>query len=123
MNVPPNKYTSKENLAKVIKRSETLSMYFPDDPVTQCDRQFVLDVINTLDPNFFSSVMHEYDMHQMSRAKEENKVIEIDAGFYEILNTFENNFSSRTAKATPQRFHLPIKKRKRPAFRASMPEL
>ena len=38
VNVPTNKYTSKENLAKVIKKHEYLGKYFPDDPVTQCDR-------------------------------------------------------------------------------------
>ena len=62
VNVPTNKYTSKETLAKVIKQHDLLRLHFPDDPVTQCDRQFVLDVINSLDPHFFGSVMHEYDV-------------------------------------------------------------
>ena len=62
VNVPINKYTSKEQLSKMIKNSEQLMQYFPEDPLHQCDRQYMLDIIHTLDPEFFGRVMHEYDV-------------------------------------------------------------
>ena len=66
VNVLINKYTSKEQLNKIILSSDELKPYFPDDPEHQNDRQYMLDVINTLDPEFFDRVMHEYDVFQQS---------------------------------------------------------
>ena len=83
----------------------------------------MLDVINSLDPQFFASVMREYDLFQHSRAKEDKKLIVIDMSLYEMLNNIENNFQSKTAKAIAPRFHLPVKKRKRREKQAEMPEL
>ena len=51
--IPMNAWTTKEKLAEMIKENATLLAYFPDDPLTQCDRQFMIDVINTMDPNYF----------------------------------------------------------------------
>lgn len=122
VNVPINKYTSKEQLSKMIKASQQLMQYFPDDPLHQCDRQYMLDIINTLDPEFFGRVMHEYDVFQHSIAKEDKKVIAIDHDLYEVLNRLTNTFESKTAKCHSNKFHLPLQKRKKPQKR-EMPEM
>ena len=106
----------------MILESQILKLYFPEDPVSQCDRQFMLDVINTVDPNFFGKVMTEYDVFQHSIAKQNNQVISIDSKLFEVLNKLTNNFQSKTAKCATSKFQLPIKKRKRPE-RRPMPEL
>ena len=57
VNVPHNRYTSKKVFVKLIKKHQELQQYFPDDPAHQCDRQFIMDVINTVDQSFFGRVM------------------------------------------------------------------
>ena len=53
MSVPHNRYTSKKSLVKMIAQHPDLAKYFPDDPAQQCDRQFILDILNTVDPASF----------------------------------------------------------------------
>ena len=106
----------------MITRNSYLSAYFPKDPLHQCDRQFMLDIINTLDSSFFKSVMKEYDSVMLQTAREQNKVIEIDPEMYEVLNRYTDLLETQTAQNAKQRFHLPPKKRKRPQLR-EYPEL
>ena len=82
----------------------------------------MIDVINTLDPVFFGSVMKEYDTFQMEVAKEKNKVIELDPVMFDVLQKITDMFQSKTAKYAQPKFQLPPKKRKRPQFR-EVPEL
>ena len=52
----------------------------------------MLDIINTLDPNFFGKVMTEYDLFQHSFDKEDNKVIAIDGDLFDVLQNLTNTF-------------------------------
>ena len=80
-----NAWTTKEKLAEMIKENATLLAYFPDDPLTQCDRQFMIDVINTMDPNYFPSVMNEIEDSLAEKRKEKEKTIDIDSSMYDII--------------------------------------
>ena len=90
--------------------------------MTQCDRQFMLDIINTKDPAFFGKVMEEYERATLKQAEENDKVVQLDPKMYTVLNQFAEMFESRTAKAHPGKFVLPPKKRKR-YERPQWPEL
>ena len=108
VNVPQNRYTGKKQFTKMIYQNKELQQYFPDDPLTQCDRQFILDVINTVDGAFFRKVMEEYEAVTLKQAAKRDKVVKLDPKMYSVLNKFNEVFMSRTAK-----FNLPPKKRKR----------
>ena len=68
----------------MIKANATLLAYFPDDPLTQCDRQFMIDVIHTMDPNFFPSAMNEIEDHLVETRQKKEKVIEELRSQYEM---------------------------------------
>ena len=90
-----------------------LKQYFPDNPATQSDRQFILDVINTVDTAFFGQVMEEYERVTLRQAVARDQVVKLDPKMYSVLNRFSEIFETRTAKAHPGKFNLPPKKRKR----------
>ena len=72
IHIPINRYTSKARLEKLAKLNPELMKYLPNDPKTQCDRQFLLDTINTYDPAFFRGAIAEINAHIMSRCADRN---------------------------------------------------
>ena len=54
--------------------------------MTQCDRQFMLDIINTKDPAFFKKVMEEYERATLKAAEANDKVVQLDPKMYNVLN-------------------------------------
>jgi hypothetical protein len=72
IHIPINRYTSKVRLEKLAKLNPDLMMYLPCDPKIQCDRQFLIDIINTFDPAFFRGAIAEINSHIMSRASDRN---------------------------------------------------
>ena len=86
-NLPNNEYTSKKRLAKVIERSKVLREYFPEDVVKHCDKQFVVDVVNTLDPDYFPSCTREIEESMVERSKKKNETISLDAHVFDFLQS------------------------------------
>ena len=72
IHIPVNRYTSKPRLEKLAQLNPDLMKYLPGDPKTQCDRQFLIDIINTYDPAFFRGAIAEINNHIMSRAADRN---------------------------------------------------
>ena len=86
VNVPGNRYTSKKRIAKMVAQHADLKHYFPDNPMTQCDRQFMLDIINTKEPAFFKKVIEEYERATLKAAEANDKVVQLDLKMYNVLN-------------------------------------
>ena len=81
-----------------------------------------MDVINTVDQNFFGRVMKEYETATLKQAEAADKTITLNEDMFGVLNQYADMFQSRTAKAARSRFNLPPKKRKR-RERLPWPEL
>ena len=107
VNVPHNRYTSKKSIAKMISQHPDLAKYFPDDPANQCDRQFMLDILNTVDPAFFAKVMQEYEAATLKQATKSNKTITLDDSMYGVLSQYADLYQSRSAKAAGTMQHEP----------------
>lgn len=108
VSVPHNKYTSKKIFVSLIKQHPDVAQYFPDDPLHQCDRQFAMDIINTVDPAFFGRVMKEYEEASLKQlATKTDKTITLDEDMFGVLTQYADMFQSRTARAGRARFNLP----------------
>ena len=92
VSVPGSRYTSKKSLVKLLKKHDELMQYFPDDPTHQCDRQFILDIINTVDHNFFGRVMKEYEEQTLKQAVKNDKTITLNAEMFGVLNQYADIF-------------------------------
>jgi len=63
--------------------------YLPDDPKTQTDRQFLVDIINTFDPDFFKGAIAEINRHIMSRAAATDKTVTLSGGMFRLLQSID----------------------------------
>ena len=70
----------------MVAQHADLKQYFPDNPMIQCDRQFMLDIINTKDPAIFKKVMEEYERATLKAAEANDKVVQLDLKMYNVLN-------------------------------------
>ena len=85
-NLKASRYLTKKNLAKVIKESEELRDYFPNKLLKRTDMQFCVDVINTLDPDFFPNCEQEIKQVEMKEKKKERRTIELTPQIHNLLH-------------------------------------
>ena len=86
-NLPTNDFTTKKRLGTIIKNTPTLQEYFPDDVLKHTDKQFVIDVINTLDPDYFPKCTREIEESMVERSKKKNETISLDAHVFDFLQS------------------------------------
>ena len=80
----------------------------------RCNRAFVINVINTLDPDYFTQMMDEVEANLAAKKNEIAQMIEIEPEMYEIIDTMSNLKPNRSTRKNRIRLNLTKKKRKRP---------
>jgi len=113
ISIPVNRFTTKKKLARLIELNHELKAYFPDNPITHCDRQFMVDVINTYDPEFFKGALEEVNTFLLENAKKKNQTVPLSSRMYGILQKMNDEAGYAYANAKQSKFVLPPKKRKR----------
>ena len=72
LTVPVTAYLTKDRMAELIADNPALKPYFPDDVAQHSDRQFIVDVVHTIDSNFFILAFDEIQVHlDAKRVKKE----------------------------------------------------
>ena len=58
------------------------------------EREFLFDVVNTIDPNFFREALAELEARRGKKAAEEEKsLVEIDRNLFELLQQCQSRMS------------------------------
>jgi len=110
--LPPTRYLSKARLAQIIYEDETLKVYFPKDVRRHADLQFCIDIINTLDPNFFPNCSFEIEEELQLRSKKKEDTIELSLEMHHMLMQMQGR--PNQIKQVKGMFRVPKKARKKP---------
>ena len=91
--------------------------FFPENLREHCDRQFLLDVVNTLMPKYFVSVLDEIDGIRQVKGGTEPQEVQIDQGMLAMLKELSGPASSRKNLRGLNQLKVGAKKRKKPDFK------
>jgi hypothetical protein len=117
--IPKSLYVTKQKLCSQITKNPDLMAYFPDDVEDHCDRQFLLDVVNTLLPSYFHKVLDEIDSIRQIKGGAEPQEVEIDRGMMTMLRELSGPTSQRKNLRGLGSLRVGARKRKRPEFMAT----
>jgi hypothetical protein len=107
-------YMTKERLAELIAANPALTPYFPDEIAQHSDRQFMVDVVHTLDRDFFVAAFDEIQHHLDVKREKKDEYIEVDASMLGVIETFTNLKAARVHQTVKIQLKLSKQKRKRP---------
>ena len=98
--------------------------FLPDEPSRQADKQFIFDLVNTIDPDFFSAALREleeYRFRKLQLCEKKDEVIEMDTEMYELFGQMQS-VTITTGKSSNSQGKRVLKtesrKRKRPVEHA-----
>ena len=115
--LPKTLYLTKEKLCEQVEQNKALMEFFPENVREHCDRQFLLDVINTLMPKYFVSVLDEIDGIRQIKGGAEPQEVQIDQGMMAMLRDLSGPASSRKNLRGLNQLRVGARKRKKPDFK------
>jgi len=92
--------------------------YFPNNADKQADKDFVVDVINTLDPAFFPACASEIDK-QMLGMKKEDEVIQLTPEMHHFILQLQNLPANRNPYLGKGTLRIAKQPRKKPEVKAA----
>ena len=99
-------------VARVIKRVQSHSaimLYLPTVSETgkqYIEREFLFDIVNTIDPTFFRDALAELEARRGKKAaEEESSLIEIDKNLFELLQQCQSRMSGSKLAAGKRAMH------------------
>ena len=116
VNIPVNRVTTKSRLCGMIEDDLVLMQYFPDNPYMNCDRQYILDVVNTLDSTFFERAWQDVDKDLIRAKEEKEQVIPIVPEMHAMISKSSNMCPNLGSTTKVPRMQLKKVKRKRPTI-------
>jgi hypothetical protein len=112
--VPVTAYMTKERLAVLIAANPALTPYFPDEIAQHSDRQFLVDVVHTIDSNFFVLAFDEIQAHIDAKRVKKEEYIDVDQSMLDVIESFSNLKAARVHREVKVTLKLTKQKRKRP---------
>ena len=96
--VRDRRYITLKQVAKQVKNNDVYMRYLPDHPV-RAGRQFVFNVINTIDPEYFRSAQAEAERLRIAKAKkEEEHKVEICPEMQQLLSQYVELAADKKSK-------------------------
>ena len=68
-----------------------LKQYLLDSSMTQNDRKFMLDILNTVDTTLIGKVMEYYERTTLKQAKASEKIFQLDPKMYKVFEKFHRD--------------------------------
>lgn len=56
---------SKHSILKSVSEIPKLLVYLPDEPATHVTREFLIAIVNTIDPSYFKRAIMEIDVRKL----------------------------------------------------------
>jgi len=112
-NLPSGRFTTKKRLIMMIAGQTEILKYFPDKIDKQADKEFIVNIINTLDPAFFPSIANEID-EQMLKMKKKEDVIELTPEMHHFIMQMQNLPANRNPHLGKGTLRIAKQPRKQP---------
>ena len=112
-NLPSGRFTTKKRLIMMIAGQTEILKYFPDKIDKQADKEFIVNIINTLDPAFFPSIANEID-EQMLKMKKKEDVIELTPEMHHFIMQMQNLPANRNPHLGKGTLRIAKQPRKKP---------
>ena len=89
--------------------------YLPDEPDKHTTRQFVADIINTLDPAYFGKLIDEIECSRGEQLKKPTQRIDVTNAMFDLLSNMTSLAASGKgpSKRSIACLKIPAKKRNR----------
>ena len=121
--VADKRFITVKNVCEQVKNNEVYMRYLPDKP-SSAGRQFIFNIVNTLDPDYFRYAQREVEKRRIAKAhKEKEEQVELCPEMDALMNQFTDmNEDRRTSTQSLAMLKLGAKKRRKPE-RQPVPEL
>ena len=94
--VPYPQTITKKLVIEKVQDNDVIKKYLPTDPNRQASKEWLFDVVATLDPTFFPKLVKEVEASKVKKAGKPESMVEVTPEMLELIEKFQSFSISKT---------------------------